>query len=183
MTTLLACLRTYHLSTLIRDMLQGDEALLLLQLTNFPEMKQIDWACQLRKATAEIRDVMHPLKTIQLRFPGLCLPTTLRCSKLGDRSDPIMSHGYADKLMRWLQNNDFSDLTPSEAVRVMNAWEESRKDAGAKLSDFLHQAKAKFYYSCGSNENWPWKLEYKIIVCFEYQSITGIIELQQEEIR
>ena len=184
MATLLTCLRTDCYSTSIRNMLEADDALPLLQLAKAPELKHVHWARHLREATTRIQGVMDPLKTTQLRFPGFVRAVTINCRrrKGWKTSRPVITMENVQNLMGWMDDNDFAGYTPSETVLVMNAWPKSTRNTGAELSDFLQEANAAFYYMINFEEPPPSNRRaaryIKTVVFFQYKGLAGVLEMQ-----
>ena len=180
MATLLTCLRTDCYSTFIRNMLETEDALPLLQLAKSPELKQVRWACRLREATARIRRVMDPLKTTQLRFPGFARAVTISCRKAAKTSDAATSIQNYLNLLAWMEANDFAGYTPSETVLMLNAWPKSTRDTGAELSDFLEETNTAFYFMTNFQEPGKFRANMctKTWCFFTYDGLAGVLETQ-----
>ena len=175
-------------SSLLSEMLTGDDLLPLLWLRKSGEVMKLKWARQLTTDVARIRSATAPLRSLQLKFPGFHRAVCIRCESRQYPVDRDTDLSNRANLLAWMRLNGLDNFSPCKAVLVMNAWPKSSRNAGAALSDFLEDAETEFVYfkrkfvqAPSSSPDYTYmRMEVEAVVSFTYRGLTGSLEDQYD---
>ncbi len=175
-------------SMVLREMLTGDDLLPLLWLCKSGGVMKFEWARQLTADVARIRSVTSPLRNLKLKFPGFDRAVCIHCDSRQSPVDRDTDLSNRANLLAWMNLNGLEIFSICEAVLVMNAWPECRREAGAALSDFLEDANTKFIYFKRRYADTPssspdfmyMRVEVEAEICFTYRGLTGSLRLADQ---
>lgn len=173
-------------SIMLRQLLAPAEVLLLLQVDKSPRLKRLAWARKILADAARLRQVMEPLKTMQLQFPGFHRPVDIRCTSgwaPPDPTDPLQTLGPVEDLLCWLDDFGLGGFSPAEAILVMNAWPAgATRQAAMALSDILTEARCEFFFSARLTPRRPGTRSrctvVNVVVFFTYRGLSGVLQME-----